>query len=553
MPYPPCPRRTLRRIADLGFLAAALLATECGPTGASPVPHQWIERWRADLAQAKTACEENHPDLFHSLDQATWNAEFDSLARRVPDLGHAAITVELARIIARLDDGHTRLTLPLGPGIEFTQGHSTTPDPEIPELRFHQFPIRFYLDDDGLHVERIAAQWKGILGAQVLRLGKHSAEDAMGLVEPTIRRDNEQQVLHHLTMHVVLAEILHARGVTSHLGRLPLTVRTREGQVRDVELTMVPHDTGVDWQDLRTSSAADPPLYRRHIDKNFWMTETTSPHTVYVQFNEVYDEEDETLLDFAGRLSRTLSSSDPQALIVDLRRNRGGDQGLARPLLYSILCSDLNRTGRLFVLAGRTTFSAAMLFALSLETHTRALFVGEPTGSRPNHYGDSRKTRLTHSGLTLRVSTRYWQNDPTDGRLAVHPHIPVTRTFEDEWADTDPVLDTVLGLVASSNDAPSPPPIALDDTNWAGTITIGLNTVPSRLSFTGGRVHLEVPDFEITLEAPPAHISGNRVLFETVWDGRELSFTGQTAGEWLIGDWSYRTRSYPFVWRRRGP
>src|SRR6267143_154269 len=45
--------------------------------------------------------------------------------------------------------------------------------------------------------------------------------------------------------------------------------------------------------------------------------------------------------------------------------------------------------GHLFVITGRLTFSAAMNLASRLEHETHATFVGEPTGSRPNHYGEA--------------------------------------------------------------------------------------------------------------------------------------------------------------------
>ena len=73
-----------------------------------------------------------------------------------------------------------------------------------------------------------------------------------------------------------------------------------------------------------------------------------------------------------------------------------------------------------------------MMFTLDLEKHTNAIFVGEPAGARPNHYGDSRKIRLPNSGLTLRVSTLYWQYaGPKDDRSSVPPQIPVRFVSDD--------------------------------------------------------------------------------------------------------------------------
>ena len=50
-----------------------------------------------------------------------------------------------------------------------------------------------------------------------------------------------------------------------------------------------------------------------------------------------------------------------------------------------------------------------------LERWTPATFVGEPTGDPPNGYGDPKRTVLPNSGLTVQVSTLYWQvSNPKD-------------------------------------------------------------------------------------------------------------------------------------------
>src|SRR5437870_9361362 len=81
--------------------------------------------------------------------------------------------------------------------------------------------------------------------------------------------------------------------------------------------------------------------------------------------------------------------------------------------------------GHLFVITGRLTFSAAMNLASRLEHETHATFVGEPTGSRPNHYGEAVTLTLPASGITVRVSTRYWRDSkPNDKRLWIAPEMP---------------------------------------------------------------------------------------------------------------------------------
>ena len=80
-----------------------------------------------------------------------------------------------------------------------------------------------------------------------------------------------------------------------------------------------------------------------------------------------------------------------------------------------------------------------------LEKYTRVLFVGEPTGARPVHYGDARKTRLKNSGLTLRVSSLHWSSQHgNDEREANNPDLPAPWTSQAFFAGRDPALEMVF-------------------------------------------------------------------------------------------------------------
>jgi tetratricopeptide (TPR) repeat protein len=80
-----------------------------------------------------------------------------------------------------------------------------------------------------------------------------------------------------------------------------------------------------------------------------------------------------------------------------------------------------------------------------MEKYTNAIFVGEPTGARPNHYGDAARIVLPHSGLTVRASTLWWQDvDPRDTRPWTPPQISAALTSADYRAARDPALRAAL-------------------------------------------------------------------------------------------------------------
>ena len=71
-------------------------------------------------------------------------------------------------------------------------------------------------------------------------------------------------------------------------------------------------------------------------------------------------------------------------------------------------------------------------------------FVGEPSGSKGNAYGDSRRVVLPNSGITVRVSVFYWQDwHPMDRRDATSPQIKASLTFDAYRNNTDPALEAI--------------------------------------------------------------------------------------------------------------
>jgi hypothetical protein len=110
----------------------------------------------------------------------------------------------------------------------------------------------------------------------------------------------------------------------------------------------------------------------------------------------------------------------------------------------------VNQRGRLFVIIGRRTFSAAMNCASLLELHTPATFVGEPTGSRPNFVGESTSFLLPYARYRVFCSSRYWQHvTSTDERPWIAPEIVAEPTAADYAANRDPAMAAILDRVGA--------------------------------------------------------------------------------------------------------
>ena len=133
--------------------------------------------------------------------------------------------------------------------------------------------------------------------------------------------------------------------------------------------------------------------------------------------------------------------------MLDLRWNNGGNTFLNEPLLRALIRHEpLAKRGGLVVLIGRRTFSAAMNATSYLERFLDPVFVGEPTGGRPNSAGDEVWQTLPYSEMQFSVSDVFWQGAwPQDQRIWLAPHVSVPPTFADYKAGRDAALEAILG------------------------------------------------------------------------------------------------------------
>lgn len=134
---------------------------------------------------------------------------------------------------------------------------------------------------------------------------------------------------------------------------------------------------------------------------------------------------------------------------MDVRHNSGGNNFLNLPLERALVHFDADsESNRLFVLIGRNTFSAAQNFVNRVQRMTDAIFVGEPTGSRPNFVGETTRIKLPYSNIQLSISSRiHFDSFWGDERPWITPHIPVRVTSGAYFGNEDPVVSTVLELI----------------------------------------------------------------------------------------------------------
>jgi tetratricopeptide (TPR) repeat protein len=417
--------------ADQAFKGLRSDATFQGLAGLLP-KHAFTreEGWRYDLdyllAEIKrlNASYSRQP-LPEPVQQAA-----DRLRERISTLSDAQIAVEMQRLLALLGCSHNSL-IPVPGG----------------RVNFLFLPLTYYLFPDGLYLLDADDQAKRFIGARVVRFDDTDAADVVRAVSALARRENDVEALWLAPTYLAMPQVLHALGLTKNPDRVRLTVR-RGTQEATMAVSAGKPRLRRKLFPSELPGAPPAPVYLENVGDAYWFKQLAEKQTVYFQFNQIADKDGESLAAFARRLRRFLDEHKIRTLVVDLRHNNGGNTYLYKELIRTIVhfdAADENR--QLFVLIGRDTYSAAVNFAVDLERFTRAAFVGEPTGGKPNTHGDESPTVLPYSGLHFLLSSVYWQlSSPRDSRLWIPATISVPLTATDYFANRDPVLESVLQL-----------------------------------------------------------------------------------------------------------
>ena len=403
------------------------------------------EEWREDLQYFVEQMAQVHVDLYHTITPERFQQAVSALRDRVPRLADHEVIVELARIVTMIGDGHT--------GLWLTPNHGN---------RFHQYPVLLYWLKDGLYVLAAEERYADVVGGRVVRIGNVSADEAMARVAELVHRDNTMGVLSIAPRYLAIPEVLHALRVSEHIDRAEYLVRRADGREVAIELAAIPDSDLSNLSNrpyvlpseqdrVRLTFASDgrpTPLWLSDPGNRFWHRYLEDSRTLYVQLNAIGNKREESMSDFFERVFREVDEREPERLVIDLRLNGGGNNMLNLPIVHGILKRDaINQYGRLYVIVGRHTFSAASHLVTYLERHANALFVGEPTGGSPNHYGDAAPVILPNSGLRIGASTIYWQNSlprPFETRDSTSPDIAAELTIDAYREGRDPALEAIL-------------------------------------------------------------------------------------------------------------
>ncbi len=188
-------KNTVSQTILLFFILMSASGSAFAQVESAQTPKTETQKWREDLRYMAEQMPKIHNNLFHTMSREQFDSAVKKLDARIPTLARHQIIVEMARITAMVNDGHSNVY--------------PTRDPKI---GFRSFPLKMYFFKDGLYVRSATGEHAGIVGSRVVKIGSASVEQAYDAVREIIGRDNEMDVKFFAPHLLAMPEVLHALG-----------------------------------------------------------------------------------------------------------------------------------------------------------------------------------------------------------------------------------------------------------------------------------------------------------------------------------------------------
>jgi len=352
-----------------------------------------------------------------------------ALKENIANYGDERMGLELEKLMYYMHDGHSYV-LPI-----FTK------KPPV-----YYMPIQFYIFNDGVYIIDADEPYKRLIGYKVLKLNGAPAEKVIDDMNGYVHQDNAYTVKWFAPTMMRFRAVYETYGLAPLSKNIVLSVVDRNNKPATETIEFIPSTNFRSIPKLIPSQlpgAPPAPAWLSKVPVNYWIEKHPEKSMLYFQFNQVLDAQDEPMAAFSKRLDDSLTSLNPKLFIIDVRNNNGGNYTLLTPLMDVIKKYETShKDGKIVVITGRNTFSAAQIFITMVNRDTHALFAGEPSGSSPNFVGeDGNIFTLPYSGAMGNISYRYHETIPGDSRKWIKPDYEVTLSSKQYFDNRDPVME----------------------------------------------------------------------------------------------------------------
>lgn len=378
---------------------AAVVVCTGGPVwGQTPLsPTQY----RADIAQLRQALDATErswpPDI-----KPVALRRLDVLASAADTLQAAYFHLEITRIVALADNGHTVVPAPSRAN------------------RFTRIPLRLAPFGSDFYVVRASREHEALRGARLLAIDEHDI-DELRRVARALNGGSTAWRDRFVPVFLESPQQMQALGVARDTRGATYRFELLDGRIVERHIDAARADTSGPvvgtsrWLYPETAvpgaDALEPLLPResapwvlQEAGTPFRWREASEIDGMVIELRATIDQGAQRIRPFLDLMQEELRRRRPRNVVLDLRANGGGDLTTARAFVQAL---PTLVPGRIFVLTSPYTFSAAISTVgyLKQAAPERVSIVGEEVGDRLEFWAEGRPIILEHSRIRVGLAT----------------------------------------------------------------------------------------------------------------------------------------------------
>lgn len=389
--------------------------------------------WSDDLDYLAKELPEKHYNLYSVRSEKEFLSGIDAIKSASKGLTDLQVALKTQQLIAGCGDSHTQLAF------------------NMLMDRNKMLPLGVLWLKDGLYVVQTDKTHKDILGCRITAINGTPITTVIDSLCTLSTIDNRAIPKVLVPSFLTSADVLGFFGFAPQ-GQVTLSLKSSAGQDISCQMQAGPI--------IKTNLVSyEPEDYsfcfknRRLLFTDFY---NADEQIYYLQYNQCmsrevameYGNKEQaaalpSFKEFTEKALEVLNSKPVSKIIFDLRYNGGGSSAQGTKFIEQLsVFLDEHQQIKTYVVLGRHTFSSALLNAMDFKKMTNAIFVGEETAGKPNHFGEVRSFRLPSSGLQVNYSTNYFKTSEEDVS-SLMPDVVLEESFSDFAKGIDPVYEWV--------------------------------------------------------------------------------------------------------------